>query len=198
MILKKESLRFASVYALFALMCFHAARLESRINEAGEVIDLKKQDRTKWYFPLIWLGNDAMNKAIEIGEENNSYFYEAAIAAEHLKAKSFESTNWQKILYWYGRLYEMYRSPFALLNKSIVLIQLKSFKEAKAILDEIDAESFENRKYLYYCTLAEYHSMRNEETQAVTYFDKAIELANNNTEKEYLIRKKKSATGIVS
>jgi len=53
--------------------------LEGKISENNEIIDLKNQDRSKWFGPLVIMGNEAMNKAVEKGEYS-TYHYEAAIA----------------------------------------------------------------------------------------------------------------------
>jgi RNA polymerase sigma-70 factor (ECF subfamily) len=124
--------------------------------------------------------------------------FEAAIAAEHLNAPSFENTNWKKILFWYDRLYESYQSPFALLNKSIVLIQIGKLNEAKQILDSIESSVFESREYIFFCVLAEYHINRKEEILAASFYDKAIGMVNNDTERAYLSRKKKSILKVYS
>ena len=83
LILKKPEIRLPKVNALFALMCFHSARLDSKVNANNVLINLSQQDRSKWYFPLIMLGNEAMNQAVQSTDDFSSYHYEAAIASEH-------------------------------------------------------------------------------------------------------------------
>ena len=190
LVLKKEKMRTNNAYAVFALLCFHAARLESRLNDQNEIIDLKNQDRSKWHFPLIAMGNEAMDKAT-IDGVFSTYHYEAAIAAEHLKAKTFESTNWENILMWYERLYELQPHSLSLLNKAFVFIQLERFEEAKATLDGLEMKDLEQRAYLYYGTLAEYYIQLGQKEQALTAIDQAIAAVTNKAEKQYLLEKKK-------
>jgi predicted RNA polymerase sigma factor len=92
-----EYTQLPAVVALMALMCFHLARSESRLTTEGEIILLPYQDRTKWNYGLISLGNDYMNKAAS-GNEVSPYHIEAAIAFEHCTAETFEQTNWKRIL----------------------------------------------------------------------------------------------------
>ncbi len=191
LLLRKEMLRDSKVYALFALMCFHSARLESRTNDEGGVIDLKNQDRSKWYVPLMEIGNNVMYRAT-INNEFSSYHYEAAIAAEHLKARTFESTNWNRILSLYSELYGLHQSEFVLLNKAIVLIQLKRFEEAHATLETISEEKLEQRVYLYYGTLAEFYIQTGDTQMASLKLDEAISLTTNDSEIDYLRNKKAS------
>jgi len=56
LLLKKEQFRSGSLYALFALLCFHMSRLESKVSSDNQIVNLQFQDRTKWYFPLIKMG----------------------------------------------------------------------------------------------------------------------------------------------
>jgi RNA polymerase sigma-70 factor (ECF subfamily) len=42
--------------ALLALFCFQASRLRARLDEGGNIILLKHQDRSKWYRPLMKKG----------------------------------------------------------------------------------------------------------------------------------------------
>ncbi|CAM1372683.1 RNA polymerase sigma factor [Tenacibaculum xiamenense] len=188
-LLKNKYTNIPSVYALFALMCFHAARLESKTNEQNEILDLKSQDRSQWSFPLIQLGNAMMNKAVE-DDERSCYHYEAAIAAEHIKASSFESTNWKKILYWYECLLALKPSPYYLLNMAVVSLQDKNYIKANFYFDKIKIEELEQRSYLYYGAKSDYYYYTNNLKKAIEYLNFAIEKVNNQLEKNYLQSKK--------
>ncbi|QHI38470.1 ECF RNA polymerase sigma factor SigE [Kordia antarctica] len=189
MLLKNEHTRTSAAYALFALMCFHSARLEAKINSSNEILDLKHQDRSLWHLPLIQLGNTIMNKAVQ-NTEYSCYHYEAAIAAEHLRASNFEETDWEKILYWYEFLYEMQPIPIHVLTMAVVCLQDSKFAKAKNYLDQLEASDFEQRSYLYYGTLSDYyHSTENIE-KAIIHLDLALKTVTNSLEKEYLQRKR--------
>ena len=189
LLLKKEKFRSGSLYALFALLCFHASRLESKTNSKNELIDIREQDRNMWYFPLIKIGNSAMNKAIEY-KEISKYHYEAAIAAEHIKASSFENTNWEKILDWYAKLQEIEPNSFNLLNIAIVQLQLRNFDMAKRLLDRLPIADLEQREYLYYGCYAEYYAKRQDLILAISYLEMAIGKTSNKQERAYLQKKK--------
>jgi len=189
MVLTNSFTRLPSAYALFALMCFHSARLDSKINEANEIIDLKNQDRKKWYLPLIKLGNEAMNKAVET-DKFTSYHYEAAIAMEHLKAPNFGATDWTKILNWYEQLYQLQPSPFNLLNRAMVQLQRAKFKEALGLLKQINPKDLEQRAYLFHGSYAEYFVLTGEVKKALKSIDTALELVKNEAERQFLLKKK--------
>ncbi len=189
LLLKNKHTRSSASYALYALMCFHASRLEAKTNTNNELLDLKHQDRSKWHFPLIEIGNMMMNKAVE-NSEYSCYHYEAAIACEHLKAKTFEGTNWEKILYWYGQLYALQPMPSHILTMAVVSMQAKDFKASKAYLDQVTANDFANREYLYYGTLSDYYRETNHPKKALFFIELALENVTNRLEKQYLEKKK--------
>lgn len=189
LLLKKEQFRSGSMYALFALICFHAARLESKTNDANELVDIREQNREKWHFPLVEIANRAMNKSSEY-EDISIYHFEAAIAFEHVKAKTFEDTDWARILHWYEKLHELQPSEFTLLNRAIVNLQLNRIKEAKQLLDSIEIDNLGQRQYLYYGCYAEYFSKVNDHPSAISSLEKAISKTSNSLEKAYLRKKK--------
>lgn len=189
LLLKKEKLRSGDTYALFALLCFHSARLESKTNAKNEIIDLENQDRSQWYFPLIRLGNDAMNQAMEY-PVFSTYHLEAAIAVEHLKAKSFEDTNWTRILKLYERLHTEHPSDSNLLNMAIVHLQMNNLTQAKHLLDTIQQKNLEQRTYLLYGCYSDYYLKLGDKQQAINFLDKAISITSNALEKQYLRRKR--------
>jgi RNA polymerase sigma factor (sigma-70 family) len=112
-----------STHALMALMLFHAARLDGRLDPHGSVLLLEDQDRSRWDFELIqqaraWLDRSAQGTAI------SSYHLEAGIAMHHCLAPTYAATDWGAILRLYDALLTMHRSPVYLLNRAIVIAQI--------------------------------------------------------------------------
>ena len=194
LLLKKKSFRSPDLYALLALMCFHASRLESKIGENNQIIDLKHQDRKKWYQPMIQFGHAAMLKATDT-ESFSAYHYEAAIAGEHLRAKTFEDTDWNAILGYYRKLEIICETPSNKLNLSIVLMQLNRMDEAKAFLDQISLDALQQRQYLVHGCYAEYYSKTNRIVEALKSIDLALNLVSNQYEKAYLEKKRLEYSG---
>ncbi len=195
LLLKKPLTRTPDVYALCALMCFHSSRLESKTTTGNTIQDLKTQDRSKWYFPLIKLGNAMMNKAVET-KELSCYHYEAAIASEHICSKTFEDTNWDKILYWYECLNALQPMPSNLLTMAVVCIQNNKLEIAEKYFDQLSHENFESRAYLYYGALSDYYYALGNLTKALINIDFAINAVNNTLEKEHLLKKKAQLTAL--
>ena len=189
LLLKKEQFRSGSLYALFALLCFHMSRLESKVSSDNQIVNLKHQDRTKWYFPLIKMGNSAMLKAMDY-DDTSVYHYEAAIASEHLNAKTFKDTNWKNISYWYDQLYTFEPNMFTLLNHATVCLQLTDFEKTHQLLKIIDVAELGQRAYLYYGCYAEYYMKIGEKDSSISFLDKALAETTNSLERDFLINKR--------
>ncbi|WP_089373430.1 RNA polymerase sigma factor [Dokdonia pacifica] len=189
MLLNHKNTKTTKSYALFAIMCFHAARIDSKTTHDNQLLDLQHQDRSQWYFPLIKLGNTAMHKAVET-DTFSTYHYEAAIAAEHLKAKTFKDTNWKAILHWYECLYALQPMPIHLLNIAVVQLQDSRFRESYQLLQQLEPETLGQRSYLYYATLSDYYLTQEDYKKAIMHMDIAIDLVTNQQEKEYLEKKR--------
>ena len=189
MLLKNRHTKISSSYALFALMCFHAARLDAKVNTENELLDLKTQDRNKWSFPLIQLGNAMMNKAVETSNFSR-YHYEAAIVAEHIKAPNFQQTNWDKILKWYKELYAITPSPSMLLNMAVVCLQNDNCVKANYYFSQIKPDDQAQRTYLFFGAKADYFHKTNNIKEALKNIDIALDLVSNKFEKEFLEKKK--------
>ncbi len=190
LLLKKKSFRSGSLYALFAILCYHSARLESKQGEEI-AIDLKQQDRSKWYRPLIVLGNDALTKTLDY-EDRSIYHLEASIAAEHVRAIKFENTNWKRILDLYDEMLKLQTSDSILLAKANIYLEIDDLRSAKKLLDGIDPSSLSQRAYLYHGSWAGYFEKSGDTKKAKMEYDQAIELCTNLFEKNYLIKKRKN------
>lgn len=189
LLLTRKQTRLPECYALFALMCFHSARLPAKTNVDNEVLDLKQQDRALWHFPLVQLGNTMMHKAVET-EDFSCYHYEAAIAAEHLRAKTFEDTDWNKILQWYEALYNLQAMPSHVLTMAVICIQNKDYEQAATYFKQLQPEDLEQRAYLYYAAKADYYADTNNLKLALKQIELAIAHVTNTLEKAYLLKKK--------
>ncbi|MGB0432672.1 MAG: RNA polymerase sigma factor, partial [Bacteroidia bacterium] len=189
MLLQNPLTQQPSVHAHFALMCFNLARLNSKTNTKGEVISLKEQDRTSWDHHLVTLGHFNMGLAVET-KTFSSYHFEAAIAAEHVSAKTWNNTNWQNILQWYDQLNAVQPSPFNDLNRAVIFVHLNDFDKAKQTLMAVEPTSLEQRAYLYYGLWAEFFYKSGLKAKALANVNKAISMVSNKAEKEYLLGKK--------
>ena len=117
--------------ALYALMCFHASRFDSRQNEQGEPILYDDQDDSRWNQALITQGTYFLNFA-SVGEEVSRFHLEAGIAYWHTH-KEDTTEKWSKILDLYNHLLVLEYSPVAALNRTFALSKIRG--KARAIVE---------------------------------------------------------------
>jgi RNA polymerase sigma-70 factor (ECF subfamily) len=171
--------------ALLALMCFQSSRLPARLDDKGNIILLKYQDRSKWYRPLIQKGLDYMEAATEPFEVS-TYHLEAAIASMHAISPAFEQTNWKAIYHLYEMLYQLQPNPIVAMNKAIASAYAISRQQA---LDELQVIHGLEQHHLYYASIGEIHLDMNEKNKAKEYFEKAFGLTTSAVEQQLLIEK---------
>ena len=176
------------VFALMALMCFHAARFDSRVDEQGALVIFAEQDRHSWDKDLIQSGLFYLSKAAK-GEVLSTYHLEASIAAQHCQAEDFASTNWAFIQTLYGKLYELSPSPIILLNLAIIEgVTLGPAKAIQQLLPLIKDKKMANYPLLH-ASLGEFYQQLGETAEAKSCFELALNLSLSGAEQE-LIRKK--------
>lgn len=164
--------------ALFALMCFHAARLPGRA-ESGALVLLEEQDRSRWDRPLIQRGFQLLDASAE-GEEICEYHLEAGIAAEHCAAPSVHETNWARIVELYEMLLALRPSPIVELNRAIALGELQGPEQG---LRALQALSGKLAAYPFLPAAAgRLHLRAGRRDEAAAAFREAVRLARNPAE----------------
>jgi len=96
MVVENESTNKPEANALLSLMCFHASRFESRINENGEIILYEDQDPNLWNADLISKGGYFLNRSAS-GNIISKYHLEAGIAYWNTQ-KDATKEKWENIL----------------------------------------------------------------------------------------------------
>lgn len=187
-LLDRPKTQLPEIYALMALMCFHASRAESRMDEKGNIILLEDQDRSKWDQELIAIGTKYLQHAA-LGNTISNYHYEAFIALEHCKAKSLKETNWKAIYQYYEQILHASFDPIVYLNQCLVLLEWKGSKEALMALKRVGQNKTLNRYYLYHSALSEIYSRMNQKKKAIEYLSQSLELAPSKSEKRLLKEK---------
>src|SRR5581483_11176593 len=175
-------------FALLALMCLHAARLQGRLADDGTLIQLEFQDRSKWDKFLMGQGFQYLEKAWE-SNVVSEYLVEASIAGIHCGAKTYEETEWGRILELYDLLYHLKPTPVVALNRAIAVGKAKGPEEGLAELNKIpDAEKLTDYPF-YPAAKGEFHLLAGRTIEAGAYFNKAMNLARNQPEKDFFERK---------
>src|SRR5262245_60580366 len=177
--------------ALVALMCFHAARFDARVDGMGGLLLLEEQDRSLWNRELVQRGLVHLLRSAR-GETVSRYHAEAGLAAEHCLAPSYAETNWAEIVRLYEVLERIAPSPLNVLNRAIALAEWKGPDAALATLEAFEAPSWLLGYYLWDATLGELHRRRGALALAVTHTRRALASRPTNPEKLLLERRLKA------
>jgi RNA polymerase sigma-70 factor (ECF subfamily) len=170
--------------ALLALMCFHAARLRARADDAGCLVLLEAQERTLWDPILIRRGVQLLERAAE-GDEVSEFHLEAAIAAKHCLAARYEETDWRGILALYDLLLGVKPTPIVALNRGIAIGQVEGPEAALAALLAIPQDGL--RGYPFFAAaLGEMHLRAGRPREAAEQYRTAIAQARSPVEAELL------------
>ena len=158
--------------ALMALMLFHAARLEARLDEQGSVLLMEDQDRTKWDERLIRRAHDFLDQSAE-GTIVSPFHLEAGIAFYHCSAKSYSETDWPAILRMYDALLTLHRSPIYMLNRAIVIAEIEGPAAGIRALHDTEQESALRHYHLFDATLGELYRRSGDLDRARWYLEAA-------------------------
>jgi RNA polymerase sigma-70 factor (ECF subfamily) len=173
---------FPKTNALLSLMCFQASRLQSRLDDKGNIILLKYQDRSKWYKPLIERGALYLELASET-DDVSPYHIEAAIASLHAVAPAFDKTDWRSIYDLYESLYKLQPAPIVALNKAIASAYATSKENALEQLLKI--KGLENY-YLYHTSIGELYFELQNKKMAKKFYETALHLTASKQEQQLL------------
>jgi RNA polymerase sigma-70 factor (ECF subfamily) len=145
-----------TTHALMALMLFHAARLDARLDDHGCVLLMEDQDRTRWDHRLIQRAKEFLDQSAE-GTAVSTFHLEAGIALYHCSAGSYSQTDWPAILRLYDALLSIHRSPVYLLNRAIVVAEIDGPAAGIRALEEAGQNSALRHYHLFDATLGEFH-----------------------------------------
>jgi RNA polymerase sigma factor (sigma-70 family) len=174
--------------ALLALMYLDAARFDSRVDGTGGLLLLEQQDRSLWDRDLIAIGISCLHRAAR-GDVFTRYHAEAAIAAEHCLAPTYEQTRWAEIARLYQMLDGVAPSPINTLNRSIAIAEWHGPEAALALLEAINPPAWLLGYYLWDATLGELYRRRGDRDRAVAHLTRALNAAPTHAEKALLRRR---------
>jgi RNA polymerase sigma-70 factor (ECF subfamily) len=171
------------IMGLTALMLLQHARLKARFDADGQVVLLEKQDRADWNRPMIAEGLALIDKAMR-HRRPGPYLVQAAIAALHARAATWEDTDWIEIEALYASLEVLSPSPVVTLNRAAAAMRTRGAAEALAMIEPLAV-----RLGGYF----HFHGMRGallselgRKAEAKEAFDRAIALASTPAEAAFI------------
>jgi RNA polymerase sigma-70 factor (ECF subfamily) len=177
-----------AVHALLALMCFHAARFDARVDQGGAIVLLEEQDRSAWNWSdvregMAWLARSTA------GDELTRYHVEAAIAWEHCRAPTFADTDWRRIAELYDTLEGIAPSPLHALGRAVAEAYLHGPQAGLDRLAAVPPESVPARYPGWRAVQGELHFRLGQHAVAEAAWQEALRLTTARADREFLLRR---------
>jgi len=179
---------------LLALMVLQDARRAARVDQAGELVSLEEQDRSRWDAAAIEEGTALLDAALR-RRQPGPYQVQAAIAACHATAADPALTDWTEIALLYGQLGKMMPTPVVALNRAVAVGMAEGPAAGLYLVDELDASGALSGYHLLSATRADMLRRLGRRDEAADAYRAAIELAQTDTERRYLTRRLAETAG---
>jgi RNA polymerase sigma-70 factor (ECF subfamily) len=177
----------AELSALVALMLLHDARRDARINDAGDLVVLEDQDRSRWNRAQIAEALPLATEAFRSGP--GPYAFQAAIAALHCQAERAQDTDWPQIVRLYDLLERAQPSPIVSLNRAVAVAMVEGFETGLALVDAIAATSDLDDYHLLHAVRADLLRRIGSSAEAAKSYHRALALVTNDSERRFLERR---------
>lgn len=167
--------------ALLALVLFQHSRRDARVDD-GALVLLPDQDRGRWYVDEIAEAIDLLSPLVDATPTR--WVLEALIASEHAVALTPEETNWVRIAGYYRELEELTGSPVVTLNRAVAVAEADGPLAGLALLEELDLPG-----HRLPAVRAELLHRAGREAEARAAMVRALELVDNDAERQHLSRR---------
>jgi RNA polymerase sigma-70 factor (ECF subfamily) len=184
----------SEVTGLLALMLLHDSRREGRLDENGDLVVLEDQDRSRWNWSYISEALPLVQEAL-LGEPG-AFSLEAAISAEHCKAKQPEETNWRQIVGYYTLLEQVTGSPIVSLNRAVAVAMANGPQQGLELIDSLASNGELNDYHLLHAARADLLRRIGALAESAKSYQRALELVTNDSERRFLEKRLKEVTNI--
>jgi len=178
------------VLGLAGLMLLHDARRATRVDQAGDLVTLEDQDRSRWDRREVAEGVSLLQAAQRgtalRGERPGAYQIQAAIAACHATAAEAAATDWAQIAQLYQRLRELVPSAVVELNRAVAVAMADGPAAGLEIVAALEASGALPGYHLLPATRADLLRRLGRAAEAAASYRQALELAATDAERRYL------------
>jgi RNA polymerase sigma-70 factor (ECF subfamily) len=157
------------------------------VDEEGDIVLLEDQDRRLWRREQIAEALALVEEAMRGGA--SPYALQAAIAAEHCRAAAPADTNWAAIVRYYDALLSIEPSAVVSLNRAVAVAMLRGPQAGLEIIDQLDATGELDRFHLLHAARADLLRRLGFRGEAAKSYQRALDLAANESERRYLARR---------
>jgi len=173
---------------LLGLMVLHDSRREARVSDAGDLVVLEDQDRTKWNRAQIAEGAGLVERALRMARPG-PYQIQGAIAAVHAEAPSAAETDWRQIAILYEQLLRRERSPVIELNRAVAVSFAVGPDEGLELLEAIERGTMEEYAP-YHLARADMLRRLGRQSEARACYERALPFAQNEQVRRFIERAK--------
>ncbi len=177
----------AEATALLALMLLHDARRLARLDEAGDLITLENQDRSRWDRAQIDEALPLVDEALR--GSPGPLAIQAALAAQHCRAARPEDTDWSQILHLYDVLERLQPSPVVSLNRAVAVAMVHGSQRALTLIDALARAGDLDDYHLLHSTRADLLRRLGAQQDAAKSYNRALTLVTNDSERRFLERR---------
>jgi len=111
-----------ALLGLLALMLLHDSRRSTRVDAGGDLVLLRDQDRTGWDTALVREGVVLVGAGLRrTPDRPDPYVVQAAVAACHALAPTYDATDWAAVVSWYDVLLTVHDTLVVRLNRAVAL-----------------------------------------------------------------------------
>jgi RNA polymerase sigma-70 factor (ECF subfamily) len=171
---------------LLGLMLLHDSRREARVSDAGDLVLLEDQDRTRWNRSQITDGAALVERALRM-RRPGPYQIQGAIAAVHAEAPSAAETDWRQIVVLYEQLLRRERSPVIELNRAVAASFAVGAVEGLELLEAVDRSTMEQYAP-YHLARADMLRRLGRESEARASYERALPFAQNEQVRRFIER----------
>lgn len=175
------------VSGLLALMLLQDSRRDARYDDAGDLVLLEEQDRSRWNQRQIAEALPLVEEAVRSGA--GPFGIQAAIAAVHCQAARAEDTDWLHIVRLYNLLEVVQPSPIVLLNRAVAVTMIEGPERGLSIIDAPGATSELDNYHLLHAVRADFLRRMGLREEAAKSYERALSLVGNGSERRFLERR---------
>jgi RNA polymerase sigma-70 factor (ECF subfamily) len=173
--------------ALVALMLLHDARREARTDDAGDIVVLEEQDRTRW-------NQKQIAEALPLVDDSfrgrpGAFALQAAIAAVHCQAARAKDTDWPQVVRLYDLLERVQPSPIVSLNRAVAVAMAEGPGAGLALIDALAAADNLANYHLLHAARADLLRRLGSLPEAAVSYERALALVTNDSERRFLERR---------
>ncbi len=168
------------VEGLLALMLLIDSRATARVRD-GVLVPLDEQDRTLWDAAMIDEGHRLVRGCLALNRPG-PYQVQAAINAVHTDAVDASMTDWSQVVQLFDQLLAITPSPVVALNRAVAVAEIDGPEVAMALVEPLALDTY----HAWHATRADLLRRLDRPDEARLAYDKAIELAGNEAERQFL------------